>query len=78
MKRILYNSLIEWKNDLSRKLLALRGWQRQEINGIEYELNSIITEKWEDKAYRLVIQRERRLDGEQDLWEGFCVPLRIE
>jgi len=70
MKRILYNSLIEWKNDLSRKLLALRGWQRQEINGIEYELNSIITEKWEDKAYRLVIQRERRLDGEQDLWEG--------
>ena len=51
-------------------LLALRGWQRQEINGIEYELNSIITEKWEGKAYRLVIQRERRLDGEQDLWEG--------
>ena len=31
---------------------------------------SIITEKWEGKAYRLVIQRERRLDGEQDLWEG--------
>ncbi len=28
-------------------MLALRGWQRQEINGIEYELNSIITEKWE-------------------------------
>lgn len=26
-------------------LLALRGWQRQEINGIEYEQNSIITEK---------------------------------
>ena len=26
------------------------GWQRQEINGIEYELNSIITEKWEGKA----------------------------
>ena len=51
-------------------LLALRGWQREEINGIEYELNSIIVEKWEGKAYRLVIQRERRLDGEQDLWEG--------
>ena len=51
-------------------LLALRGWQREEINGIEYELNSIITEKWEGKAYRLVIQRERRLDGELDLWEG--------
>ena len=55
---------------LYNSLLALRGWQRQEINGIEYELNSIITEKWEGKAYRLVIQRERHLDGEQDLWEG--------
>ena len=32
------------------KVLALRGWQHQEINGIEYELNSIITEKWEGKA----------------------------
>ena len=51
-------------------LLALRGWKREEINGIEYELNSIITEKWEGKAYRLVIQRQRRADGEQDLWEG--------
>ena len=57
-------------SSLYDSLLALRGWQRQEINGIEYELNSIITEKWEGKAYRLVIQRERRLDGEQDLWEG--------
>ena len=51
-------------------LLALSGWQREEINGIWYELNSIIVEKWEGKAYRLVIQREQRLDGEQDLWEG--------
>ena len=34
-------------------LLALRGWQRQEINGIEYELNSIITEKWEGKSIAL-------------------------
>ena len=51
-------------------LLALRGWKREEINGIGYELNSIITEKWEGKAYRLVIQRQRRADGEQDLWEG--------
>jgi len=34
----------------SGSLLALRGWQHQEINGIEYELNSIITEKWEGKA----------------------------
>ena len=41
-------------------LLALRGWQCKEINGIEYGLNSILTEKWEGKAYRLVIQRQRR------------------
>jgi len=51
-------------------MLALRGWQREEINGNEYEMNSIITEKWEGKAYRLVIQRERRMGGELDLWEG--------
>ena len=51
-------------------LLALRGWTREVITGIEYELNSIITEKWEGMAYRLVIQRERRMGGEQDLWEG--------
>ena len=42
-------------------LLALRGWKREEINGIEYEVNSILTEKWEGKTYRLVIQRERRM-----------------
>ncbi len=51
-------------------LLTLRGWRREEINGIEYELNSILTEKWEGKAYRLVIQRQQRLDGQLDLWEG--------
>ena len=51
-------------------LLALRGWKKEEINGIEYELNSITVEKWEGKAYRLVILRERRTDGERDLWEG--------
>ena len=57
-------------SSLYDSLLALRGWQQEEINGIEYELNSILTEKWEGKAYRLVIQRQRRVDGEQDLWEG--------
>lgn len=51
-------------------LLALRGWKREEINGIEYEFNSILTEKWEGKTYRLVIQRERRMNGDLDLWEG--------
>ena len=51
-------------------MLALRGKKLKVINGIEYELNSIITEKWEGKAYRLVMQRERCIDGELDLWEG--------
>lgn len=51
-------------------ILALRGWKREEINGIEFELNSIMVEKWKGKPYRLVIQRQRRLDGEPDLWEG--------
>ena len=56
-------------SSLYDSLLALRGWKSEEINGIEYELNSVIVEKWEGKAYRLIIQRERRMDGEQDLWE---------
>ena len=51
-------------------LLSLRGWNTEQINGIDCELNSIIVEKWEGKAYRLVIQRERRANAELDLWEG--------
>ena len=33
-------------------------------------MNSILVEKWKGKAYRLVIQRQKRMDGVQDLWEG--------
>ena len=33
-------------------------------------MNSILVEKWEGKSYRLVIQRQRRMDGIQDIWEG--------
>ncbi len=51
-------------------LLALKGWKRCVINNIEFELNSILVEKWEGKAYRLVIQRQRRIDGQTDIWEG--------
>ena len=51
-------------------IFALRGWKKEEINGLEFELNSILVEKWKGKAYRLVIQRQRRIDGELDLWEG--------
>ncbi len=51
-------------------MLFLRGWKRVEINGIEFELNSMLVEKWKGKAYRLVIQRQRRTDGQPELWEG--------
>ncbi len=55
---------------LNDDIFALRGWKKEEINGIEFELNSIIVEKWKGKAYRLVIQRQRRINGDCDLWEG--------
>ena len=51
-------------------IFALRGWKKEELGGIEYELNSILVEKWKGKAYRLVIQRQKRMNGELDLWEG--------
>lgn len=51
-------------------MFILRGWRREEINGIEFELNSIIVEKWKGKPYRLVIQRQRRTDNLQEIWEG--------
>ena len=37
-------------------IFALRGWKTEEINGIEFELNSILVGKWKGKAYRLVIK----------------------
>ena len=49
-------------------IFALRGWKKVELGGIEFELASILIEK--GKAYRLVIQRQKRIDGELDLWEG--------
>lgn len=57
-------------SSLYNDIFALRGWKREEINGIEFELNSILVEKWEGKPYRLVIERQKRMDGELDIWEG--------
>ena len=51
-------------------IFALSGWKKEEINGIEFELNSILVEKWKGKAYRLVIQRQKRSNEILDLWEG--------
>ena len=50
------------------EMLILRGWRTEEINGIEFELNSV--EKWKGKPYRLVIQRQKRTDNIQEIWEG--------
>ena len=57
-------------SSLYNDIFARRGWKTEEINGIEFELNSILVEKWNGKAYRLVIQRQKRMDGVQDLWKG--------
>jgi len=57
-------------SSLYNDIFALRGWKTEEINGIEFELNSILVEKWKGKAYRLVIQRQKRMDGVLDIWEG--------
>lgn len=50
--------------------LRCEGWKKEVINDLEFELNSILVEKWKGKAYRLVIQRQKRIDGDLDLWEG--------
>ena len=51
-------------------IFALRGWKTEYINGHKFEICSIIAEKWAGKAYRLVIQRQRSINKELDLWEG--------
>ena len=33
-------------SSLYNEIFALRGWKTEEINGIEFELNSILVEKW--------------------------------
>ena len=57
-------------SSLCDDIFALRGWKTEEINGIVFELNSILVGKWKGKAYRLVIQRQKRMDADLDLWEG--------
>lgn len=51
-------------------MFALRGWQAVEANGLSFEVNSMLVEKWEGKVYRLIVQRQRRKDPSADLWEG--------
>lgn len=55
---------------LYNEMFALRGWKSEEINGIDFDLNSILVRKWDGKPRRLVIQRQKRIDGIIDIWEG--------
>ena len=54
---------------LYNDFLKLRNWEKVEINDLEFELNSIRIRRW-GSVYRLVIQRQKRMDGELELWEG--------
>ena len=54
------------KFSLYKDIFSLIGWKTKVINGIVFELNSILVEKWKGKAHRLVIQRQKRMDGVQD------------
>ena len=47
----------------------LRGWKTCDINGKEFEVCSVIEQKC-GTACRLVVQRQKREDGNLDLWDG--------
>lgn len=57
-------------SSLYNDIFAMTGWQKAEIGGIEYELNSVKIMKWEGVPCRLIIQRQKRIGGELDIWEG--------
>ena len=37
-------------SSLYNDIFTLKGWKTEEINGIEFELNSILVEKWKGKS----------------------------
>jgi hypothetical protein len=47
------------------EIFSLRGWKQEVINDIEFELCSIRVEKWDGVPCRMVIQRQRRKEGEE-------------
>ncbi len=51
-------------------MIALHGWKKVEVSGLPCEINSMLVEKWEGKAHRLIVQRLRRSDPQTDIWEG--------
>lgn len=52
-------------------MTGIADWEKVEINFENYEVTSIpFTSFLQEENYRLVIQRQKRKDGEQDLFEG--------
>ena len=39
-------------SSLYNYIFALRAWKKEELGGIEFELNSILVEKWKGKAFK--------------------------
>ena len=56
-------------SSLYNDIFALRGWKTEEINGIQFELNSILVEMGR-QVLSSCHQRQRRNSGDLDLWEG--------
>lgn len=51
-------------------MTKIEDWEKEEINFDNYELTSIpFTSFLKEENYRLVIQRQKRKDGELDLFE---------
>lgn len=56
---------------LYQEITQLNQWQQVEINFESYEVTSILFKSFmEDCHYRLVIQRQKRSNGEKDLFQG--------
>lgn len=52
------------------RFFFLHGWKQVGINDIPLKLNFVMVEKCEGKAYRLVIQKQRHMAPNLDIWEG--------
>ena len=56
---------------LTQRINQIDDWQRVEINFKEYQVSSLeFTQFFEDRHYRLVVMREKREDGQLDLFDG--------
>ena len=51
-------------------MLGVRGWKKEEIKGMVFELKWIVVEKWKGKGYGVVMERERGMGSGGEVWEG--------